>query len=174
MVSVFVAAWPDETAVEALSGQLVQSLSGELRWVRPQDWHVTLAFLGSVPDDDVSGLVDALRSVSPSVLPATATMGPRTEVLGRGVLCLPVSGLDEIASSVREATGPFNRSSDWGRQFFGHLTLARSIGRRRIPRAVAGESIVVGWGVSEVRLVSSEVTSHGSRYTVRELVGLGG
>jgi 2'-5' RNA ligase len=134
---------------------------------------VTLAFLGSVPDDDLSGLVDALHSVSPSLLSSTATTGPRTQVLGRSVLCLPVSGLDEIASSVREATGSFNRSSDWGRQFFGHLTLARSMGRRRIPSAVAGDAIVVGWEVSEVRLVSSEVTSHGSRYTVRELVGLG-
>jgi len=172
-VSVFVAAWPDETELRALSGQLAQPLSSELRWVRPQDWHVTLAFLGSVPDDDLSGLVEALRSVGPSFLPATANLGPRTEILGRAVLCVPVSGLDDIASSVRETTGPFNRSSDWGRQFFGHLTLARSIGRRRIPRVAAGDSIAGAWGVSEVRLVSSEVTSQGSRYTVREVVALG-
>ena len=173
-MSVFVAAWPDETTVRALSGQLAQPGTSELRWVRPQDWHVTLAFLGSVPDDDISGLVDALRSVGPSLVPAMATMGLRTEVLGRSVLCVPVSGLDDIASSVREATGPFNRSSDWARPFFGHLTLARSIGRRRVPREGAGASIAGAWAVSELRLVCSEVTSQGSRYTVREVVELSG
>jgi 2'-5' RNA ligase len=172
-VSLFVAAWPDEFAVRTLSGQLAEPQSSELRWVKPQDWHVTLAFLGAVPGDEITRLTDAFRSVGPSLQPTTATMGPRTQLLGKSVLCLPVDGLDEIASSVREATAVFNRSSDWARPFLGHLTLARSIGRRRIPREAAGDPIAGAWVVSELRLVSSEVTSEGSRYAAREVVTFG-
>lgn len=49
----FVAVWPPPGAVDELGRALVDVRAAvpQLRWTIPEQWHVTLAFLGEVADD---------------------------------------------------------------------------------------------------------------------------
>jgi 2'-5' RNA ligase len=173
-VRLFVAVWPAEPVLRILSGARPTEATPGLRWIPPVNWHVTLAFLGDVPDDEHDQLVGALRSIGASMPPCTATLGPETSVLGSQVLCVPVSGLDELAGTVRACTAPFNRSSDREEAFFGHLTLARTRRGRAIPRVATAVPICSAWPVSEIQLVSSTAGRQGAEYSPVALVALDG
>jgi len=173
-VRLFAGVWPTEPVLSALSDAGPWSSTPELRWVPPENWHVTLAFLGSVPDDEHDELVSALRSIGPSASPCTAMLGPETSVLGAHVLCVPVTGLDELASAVRRSTAPFNRSPDRDEPFVGHLTLARARRGRSVPRALIGVQVSSPWPVSEIRLVSSTTGARGAQYSPTAFVALDG
>jgi 2'-5' RNA ligase len=158
-------------------------MTADLRWVRPENWHVTLAFLGSVPDDELDALAAELRSIQSQGLRCAASLGPHTSTMGRSVLCLPTTGLDELAGAVRESTGPFSRAPDRDRPFAGHLTLARARRGRAVPDHAVGLPVSAGgidgpvsmtWPVSEVRLVVSEEGRRGPEYSPLVLVALVG
>ncbi|TGZ09055.1 hypothetical protein E5Z02_17350, partial [Streptomyces rhizosphaericola] len=59
----FAAILPPPSAVAELRAAVapLRTLSGarDLRWTRPEDWHVTLAFYGEVPDEDVRPELEA-------------------------------------------------------------------------------------------------------------------
>jgi 2'-5' RNA ligase len=154
----FVAVWPDaETAARLATLERVERRG--VRWVRPEQCHVTLRFLGAADPDRV---VDALRSVHhPRV---TAVLGPRVGRLGRGVLMVPVAGLDSLAAEVIRCTAELGRPPD-PRPFLGHLTLARLKGSPAcglVDAELQGE-----WPVTSIRLVASETRPDGPTY--REL-----
>ena len=170
----FVGVWPDPDAQAALSTVVPNASVSALRWVAPWNWHVTLAFLGSLDEDTSQDIARALRSVGSETSPATAVLGPQTRILGRGVLCVPVDGLVELAAAVRTVTDPLVAPEHRESRFVGHLTLARAPRRGSVPRWVAGASVSAAWVVREIRLVSSMSGSTGSHYTAREVVALGG
>jgi 2'-5' RNA ligase len=170
----FVAAWPAEPVLSILSGARPTVPTPGLRWVPPVKMHVTLAFLGDVPDDEHDQLAKALRSIGAATPHCTAVLGPETSVLGSRVLCVPVTGLDHLAATVRSSTAPFNRSSDREEAFFGHLTLARTRRGRSVPPVATGVSVCSAWPVSEIRLVSSTVGREGAEYSPMALVTLDG
>ncbi len=161
----FVAVWPPED-VRAAVAELPRPQGGALRWTAPAQWHATLAFLGEVADADrgrleavLAGLAEVARG------PVLARLGPATQVLGAGVLVVPVAGLEELASAV--ATGV----AGWGpgvggRSWAGHLTLARARGRRRVPARLAGATIDARWSVTELTLVRSRLDPAGARYEI--------
>lgn len=172
-VRLFAAVWPDEMAVQALSRAFCGPIGSELRWVQARDWHVTLDFLGSVRDKELSHLKAALRFLGPSLAPAVARLGPSTCVLGESILCVPIEGLDDLAAGVRVALGSFRTSPDSDRPFFGHLTVARSARRRRVSLASVGRAIETRWPVQELTLVASVPQAQGPRYVIQERVSLG-
>src|SRR6266540_2014560 len=66
----FVAAYPSREAVAHLSAQLTKLALGQpaepgrsLRVIKPETWHVTLAFLGEVPDERLDAASSALLAV---------------------------------------------------------------------------------------------------------------
>jgi 2'-5' RNA ligase len=75
---------------------------------------------------------------------------------------VPVEGWDALAAAVGAATADVGRPPD-PRDFTGHLTLARSRGRRVPPQAV-GAAMSARFGVHEVVLVRSETHADGARY----------
>ena len=179
----FVAVWPTDQVRDRLAGAIEAQVIAELRWVRPENWHVTLAFLGFVPDDELDALVASLRSIQSQALRCAAALGTHTSTMGRSVLCLPTTGLDELAGVVRDSTAPFNRSDYRDRPFAGHLTLARARRGRAVPGLAVGfpvSALGIGvpvsmtWPVSEVRLVSSEEGRQGTEYSPLALVALAG
>lgn len=161
-VRLFVAAALPDDVLDALAA-LGDPRGADLRWVDRSELHVTLRFLGEVPDADVPALVDALAEAS---LPAAeAAAGPTVTRLGRQVLCVPVAGVDALAAAVVAATAGFGVHDP--RPYRGHVTLARARGRRgAVDRRWTGAPVAERWPVTEVRLVRSHLGTGrpGSRY----------
>lgn len=159
-VRLFVAAWPDDATRSVLTS-LPPPDPESFRVVPPENWHVTLRFLGDV---DVEATVAALAGTAlPS---ATAVLGPVVEVLD-GHLVVPVSGVDGLAAAVVDATRHLGSVPD--RPFRGHLTIARR--RARGPgRFVPGGRLDAGFEIASVALVHSDLTPTGPRYrTIADL-----
>ena len=149
----FVAVWPPPEVVAALEA-LPHPDHGDVRWTTPDQWHVTLRFLGSVPDDAVGHVVSSLEAVSHDAV--DVTVGPATKRLGAGVLMLPVSGLDSLAAAL-----PFPED----RPFTGHLTLARARDRRtRMSPALSGVPFSASWRATSFALVRSQTKPTGAVY----------
>jgi 2'-5' RNA ligase len=126
-----------------------------VRWVPPDQWHVTLRFLGEA---DEGAAVAAVRGVRSAV--ATAIAGPRVSRLGRSVVCLPVTGLERLAADVADATAGVGDPPD--RRFSGHLTLARL--RHRAACGVTGTALHATFAVDRVTLVRSTLGADGARH----------
>ena len=89
-----------------------------VRFVKPENWHVTLRFLGEAHPDDV---VDALAGTP--FEPATARLGPGVDLLFDRMLVVPVAGVDDLARAVITRTASIGEPPR--KRFVGHLTLAR-------------------------------------------------
>jgi 2'-5' RNA ligase len=140
----FVAVWPPSSLVDALA-----AVTGR---AEPERWHVTLRFIGPGDPDAIAAELRGVRA-----RPPTAVAGPALERLGRGVVCVPVAGLSEMA----EAVGYSER-----RPFHGHITLARLQDRQRSP--LVGVPFAAEWPVQEFTLVNSRLHPNGAQYTVLE------
>jgi RNA 2',3'-cyclic 3'-phosphodiesterase len=163
----FVAVWPPAEVRDRLRDVARPTVPG-LRWTTADQWHVTVAFLGDIPDDEqeaeqgsvagaLAGVVDQLSS-RPEVV-----VGPATTVLGRSILCVPVDGLDAVAEAVQAAL-PSRYAHGLTTPFRGHLTLARARRNQRVPAALCGISFDARWSIDEVCLVSSRLEPKGARY----------
>lgn len=161
----FVAVWPDEPARAALES-LPRPTVGGVRWTTPDQWHVTLAFLGEVPEEGAGPVGAAVEAAARGSAPAWASLGPATARLGRAVLCVPVDGLDALAQAARTSL----RDSGLGPPvvedlaFRGHCTLARARRGRSIPASLAGMAVSAGWPVTAVCLLRSTLDPGGARY----------
>jgi 2'-5' RNA ligase len=161
-VRLFVAVWPPADVVEGLAELSRPSRSG-VRWTIADQWHVTLRFFGSV-DDPEDGKRALAQLASPGATVATA--GPAVERLGPSILCLPVAGLDELATRVVAATASVGTPPD-DRPFRGHITLARA--KRGVNlRPFSGVAFHAAWRVDEVTLVASDTRPDRAHYTVLE------
>ena len=158
----FVAVWPPAEVVAALH-ELPRPAGdgGGVRWTTPDQWHVTLRFLGSVDDDDVGEVRDALSSISmPS---ARVDLGPATKRLGKDVLMLPVHGLDDLAHEVVRVTEDIVPAEE--RHFTGHLTVARARSRGALSRSLEGVALSASWTATSFSLVRSQTKPTGAVYT---------
>ncbi|MFM2077184.1 MAG: hypothetical protein RJA49_1074 [Actinomycetota bacterium] len=156
MARLFVAVWPSEDAVAALT-ELRRKDQRGVRFVSPENWHVTLRFLGEADTDEV---IDALDGAP---LPAAvARLGPAVDVLSDRALVVPVAGLDDLAEVVRDRTAHLGQTSR--RRFAGHLTVARVKPKVPMP-ATLGTMVHAEFEVREVALVRSRLDPDGARYT---------
>ncbi|HWE70194.1 MAG TPA: RNA 2',3'-cyclic phosphodiesterase [Acidimicrobiales bacterium] len=175
----FVAVWPNESTRERLSGLDLGFVPG-LRVVGPEEWHITLRFLGEVDDGQLTALVIALGSAAASMSGAfRCRLGPSTAWFsGDRVLQIPAEGLDDLAAGVRSRTlEVVPEGIDRPPPFQGHLTLARSKGRRvdasgRGRAALAGIPFEAAFDIGSFDLVGSERSLAGPRYTTLAKVTL--
>ena len=151
----FVAIWPSDDVIDALRRlPRPDEPGGGVRWTTPEQWHVTLQFLGQIADDAVETIAGEWQAVAATHAPRTAHAGPATHCFGRSVLVVPVDGFDDVG-----------RGNE-GQPFTGHLTLARS--RHRNLRPLAGEPFEASWRVDELTLVRSHTKPEGAVYEVIE------
>jgi 2'-5' RNA ligase len=160
----FIAVWPPPDVVTQIEALPRPDLRG-LRWTTPDQWHITLRFLGSVPA--LEPVVDALAGAA---LPAgvMAVAGPGLGRFGGRVLHIPVDGLSQLAAAVVGATAGIGEPPD-PRPFHGHLTLARSQGREKPAVDLAPLARVpfsASWPVNEITVVESVMGRGGARYAV--------
>jgi RNA 2',3'-cyclic 3'-phosphodiesterase len=157
----FVAVTPPPDAVAQLwsAAAGVRAAQPGLRWTAPEQWHLTLAFLGEVDDGPRQDLTERLGR-------AAARHGPMTLALrgagrfGDRVLWTRVDGdverLRGLAASVRAAARRARVPVE-DRPYRPHLTLARSRGAADLRPAVDALAGYAGtpWAASELHLVRS-------------------
>ena len=162
----FVAVWLPEEVLDVVARLSRPEVPG-LRWTRRAQWHVTLRFLGGVPDAEMPVAVEALGAVG-GTGEVDAGLGPAVGRFGSRMLHVPVSGLDALAGRVVDATVGLGRPPD-ERVFGGHLTLARVAKAAKVDLGcLAGEAISERWTVEDVCLVQSHLEPTGARYEVLE------
>ena len=156
MSRLFVCLWPPDEVVSVLE-ELHRKDQVGARFVSPENWHVTLRFVGNADPNDVAAALDIARFDA-----ATVKLGPAVDVGSGRVLFVPAVGADDLAHEVVRATRDVGDEPIRAR-FLGHVTLARLKKRANMPRAL-GELISGAWEPSEVALVESIRRPDGPRY----------
>lgn len=172
----FTAVLPPADLIEELDHFLTPRRQAEprLRWTRPEGWHLTTAFMASVPDDGVDRLMEALADVAARTPAFRLRLGgggafpwPReTKVLWLG-LAEGASELTSLAERSRNAAVRAGVRVD-GARFVPHLTLARAnraIDSTRLVR-VLDTFDADGWTADEFVLIQSHLRDRGNRYEV--------
>jgi 2'-5' RNA ligase len=162
-VRVFVALTPPPDAVTELwtASEALRTEQPELRWGLPNQWHLTLAFLGEVADVATAGLSERLGCVAARHPPLVLSLGGAGR-FGNRILWIRVRGdtdrLRRLAASVR-ASARRTRLSVEERPYRPHLTLARARDGADLRRAVAAMAGFEGraWTVDELHLVCSHL-----------------
>ena len=156
MTRLFVAIWPPEEVLERLA-DMERPRDPGVKWVKSENLHVTLRFLG---DADIDEVIERLDDV---LLPTTtAVIGPALDLRAERSIMLPVAGLDDLAEVVERAVRGVGTANE-RRRFVGHLTLARLARRARPDRSV-GRLFDASFEVGEIALVASTLTDSGSVY----------
>ena len=162
----FVSIQPPADALAALDADLGRARAVAphgLRWTRPEQWHLTLAFLGEVPDDDVPALTDAVGGAvgdAPMSLRLAGGGCFGTRVLWVG-LAGDVHALRTLAAGIGAAASQVGVALD-DPSFRPHLTLARAGKEKADLRPAAAElAQVVGppWDVAAVSLMRSRLSA---------------
>ena len=180
MIRTFIAiALPD--AVKASIGSAVAALrerNGGVRWVKPEGLHITLKFLGDIPEEtvaplsaDLDGAAVASRLMNLSLAGFGAFPGvkrPRVVWIG---LDGDVAELVTLARSIDRMCTKYGIAQE-RRPFSGHITL----GRLKTPSVVdLGIGSITGmFMASEVLLYRSVLSPGGAQYTVLHRSSLGG
>lgn len=153
----FVSVLLPDSAVEALAALPRPEIEG-VRWTEPENWHVTLRFLGNAPVPEATAAFETITAPG-----ATARLGPRVWRLGQSVAMVPVVGLDDLASAVAAATAGVGEAPE-RRRFVGHVTVART--RARMPTAALGSEVAAEFDVEQIHLMRSHLDHVGPRYEI--------
>ena len=149
-----------------------------LRWVRPENIHITLKFLGETPAERRPQIEDALRAAAEGVATHELTLGELGKFGGRQnprVLWVDLRGevdaLKALHKRVDARIAPLGFPSD-ERPFAAHLTLARVPQdlAKKVARSLAEaiEAVKVPdlpIPVREIVLMRSELRRQGPVYT---------
>jgi 2'-5' RNA ligase len=163
----FFALWPTPELRDALAGWTRRHAPERARPVRADNLHLTLAFLGSLPEerlDAVHAAGAALHAAPVRLELARVEHWPRPRLL----CAVPPPGPDPLAGLANALRGELaaRRLPVETRPFRSHVTLARKVSGTRATEALAPP---LAWHAERLALVVSESTREGVRY--RELSG---
>jgi RNA 2',3'-cyclic 3'-phosphodiesterase len=153
------------------------------RWVRPEGIHLTLRFLGEVPDAEQGRTHRAWSDAAARCRPCRFGLrglgtfpGPgRPRVLWVGVEETPetAGALSETAAEIEAAARSLGFPAE-ARGFRPHLTLARAAKPRPSPVPEHLRAVELDGGEArEVVLIRSQLLPSGARYTALERFPLG-
>lgn len=156
MSRLFVCLWPPDHVVGALE-ELHRKDQVGAKFVAPENWHVTLRFLGDADPNDVASALSTATFEA-----TTVRLGPAVDIGNERVLFVPATGADELAAEVVDVTRSLG-DEPVRQRFLGHVTIARIAKRANMPRAL-GAFIDAEWEPTEVALVESTLRPDGPRY----------
>ena len=167
----FFALWPEESERLALAHaarKAVRSCGG--RPVPPGNIHVTLAFLGSVPQRRVPEVRAIARQVADACT-RDAPLALRFETLAHWrkaqILCALArdapAAAERLARALKDATAAAGFTPDL-KPFHAHVTVARKVARPLARRALRP----VAWCFAAFALIDSRTEEDGSVYSVIE------
>ena len=172
---------PDAVREEVLRVQReLQSLAprGAIRWTKPEQFHLTLRFLGDVASNQVAGLEKTLHlaciGVAPLHLQAQGVgffpNAHRPRVIWVGINDNE-DRLSNFQKKIENAVQPF-AADHGGERFGGHVTLGRvkEHNRLMINELVNYSEFVKSrlfgeWIAREIEVIRSELLPEGPRYT---------
>jgi 2'-5' RNA ligase len=165
----FFALWPSAPMQEQLVTAATSALGGLAgRAVPTANLHVTLAFLGAVPEPEIASVRALARTVARDFAPEQPRPAltldqidywPRAEVLCATARQAPVS-IAELAASFSRALVALGRPVD-SKPFRPHVTLARKVARG----VRGGPMLAVSWVFTGFALVESTSAPGGSLYS---------
>jgi RNA 2',3'-cyclic 3'-phosphodiesterase len=167
---------PDETIAELVAWQseYLQSEYGrDRRIVRPENLHVTLAFLGSRPADEVPAIMDELRAAAAGAGPIELRPEVYRETRSVGMIVLEDADgaatalADDLAERL-ERLGAYRREA---RPWLPHLTVLRFKERAGLAPEVGNIRSI---HVVRSALYRSLLSPRGARYDALETAALGG
>jgi 2'-5' RNA ligase len=149
-----------------------------IRWTRPDQFHLTLRFLGDVLADGVEALKQSVGAICRNArAPALRAEGIGFFPNRRSprVIWVGVNDRDgrlvELQKRIETAVGPFSPEPG-EKNFTGHVTLGRlknpkpSDTRNLAVRAHSLQERVFGdWAAGEIEIIRSELASTGARHT---------
>lgn len=149
-----------------------------IKWVSDANMHLTLRFLGYVPEADVTALVEGLAAVSREHSAfdlATGPLGAFPSPRSPSVLWVGLSGdlerLNALQGSIEGAVSDLS-SHEEKRRFHPHITLARcdlrSVSDKRVVETALA-SVPVGrvtWTIESFELMRSVLKKGGAEYSV--------
>lgn len=182
MTRTFIAVELNDDVRDALQRRIVrlQRSLPSVRLADPASLHLTLAFLGEIEDDQLTGVIDTALAAASATRPFTLSLGelgtfgsrraPR--VIWTGVVgnVAPLLALQQHLASGLESLG-FPREE---RPFSPHLTLARL--KQPLPPDIIGQIDTlqqapippgerVTFDVDQIAVMKSELLRSGARYT---------
>jgi 2'-5' RNA ligase len=163
----FFALWPTD-AVRALLAAAAQSYAGLGRAIAARNLHVTVAFLGAVPEERLEHVVEIARSAQKLTLDGKFMLHlDRLEFWRRSSLVALTATetapellkiVDGLRAGLRERGFQLQEHAT----FRPHVTLVRDVARGPAAAAVTP----VQWPVESFALVESQVGQRGSQYSV--------
>ena len=160
------------------------------KWVRAENLHLTLRFLGTLPEVEVPAVSEALalavRGIPPFELSVTGVRAVPSAARATMIWATfadPSGGASKLATAVSRAMEPWAQKAD-GRPFRAHGTLVRARARRRVSAdalsaadteiACAARSGKTAMSVPRVMLLASTLTARGPVYEEVSSALLGG
>ena len=177
---------PLSPAVEERIGQIQASWRKEaegVRWVKPENVHITLKFLGHVPKGEVEGIDHVLKEVTKGKQVFPVRIGGAGAFPTKANARVLWIGVEDERGALKEIFEELERRlHDLGfpreeRSFKPHLTLGRVKGRRgkRFSFLERDADLEVGvLEVKEVVLFKSNLKPTGAEYTPLVVAPLGG
>lgn len=155
-----------------------KQISSLVRWVPPQNMHLTLKFLGDVSPNSVEFLIQMLRNEAEHIQGFDihlAGLGVFPNLKRPRVIYIGIqapAALDALARGIESASRRLGYEAE-ERPFYAHLTLGRvrqnvtAAEQQQIRRAVEGTQVdLLGTArVDSVHLYKSELNPGGSVYT---------
>ncbi|MEW6751834.1 MAG: RNA 2',3'-cyclic phosphodiesterase [Candidatus Latescibacterota bacterium] len=185
LIRTFVALDLPEPVRQALSACIGQMSSvwppRGVRWVGPENLHLTLRFLGHTREDLVPALASGLDEIAAGAPPLDVALGPagcfpnprRPRIVWVGLV-----GAEEELARLQRQVERLARQHGWGRQdkpFHAHLTLGRVREGQHPP---SGEWLCapepLPFRADTVHLMESQLEPLGARYTPLHTVVLRG
>ena len=162
----------------------LRKLAPDMRWVKPDCLHITLRFLGDVPEEGMAQVAATVKDAAAGIEPFEMTvsgLGVFPNILRARTVWAGVSGgadqLTELAKRVEDALAQAGFEGD-EKRFTPHIAVSRA--RERGAPAGLAEAIDktnadnVGMiRVGEVAVMASELTSTGPVYTILHSLPLG-
>lgn len=147
--------------VTALADLAPEVCTGDLRWVRPEAWHLTLTFLGAVEPRRTADLEARLGRAAGRCTPLSLRLAGAGR-FGRHVLWAGVDGDRDGVRRLAAATGAAARRAGIDveeRPYRPHLTLARADGSTdlRALAAALADLATPPWTADELHLVQSHL-----------------
>jgi 2'-5' RNA ligase len=158
--------------------ETLAATGAEVKWVEPENLHVTLLFLGEVVDRDLVDVCRVVAECSGKLAPFSMSVQgagcfgnprrPRTLWVGVGEGAQDLVALHDALEPPLLELGCYRREE---RQYTPHITLGRAKSDRPNDSLASALAKHAGWRcgemvVREVHVMGSELTPQGPVYTV--------